>query len=81
MTYELEYGTDTLEMHEDSILRDQRVLIVDDLLATGGTMKACADLVEKVGGKVVGLACLIELAGLRGRDKLPGHRIHTVLQY
>ena len=81
MTYDLEYGTDTLEMHEDSILRDQRVLIVDDLLATGGTMKACCDLVEQVGGNVVGLACLIELAGLRGRVKLNGFDIHTVLLY
>jgi adenine phosphoribosyltransferase len=81
MTYDLEYGTDTLEMHADSILKDQRVLIVDDLLATGGTMKACSDLVEQIGGKVVGLAVLIELAGLRGRDKLKGHPIHSVLKY
>ena len=81
MTYDLEYGTDTLEMHEDSIIKGQRVLIVDDLLATGGTMKACADLVERIGGDVVGLATLIELSGLRGRDKLKGHEIHTVLQY
>jgi adenine phosphoribosyltransferase len=81
MTYDLEYGTDTLEMHEDSILKNQRVLIVDDLLATGGTMKACCDLVEKVGGKLVGLACLIELVGLHGRDKLARHDIHTVLKY
>src|SRR5207237_741347 len=70
MTYDLEYGTDTLEMHEDSIIRDQRVLIVDDLLATGGTMKACCDLVAKIGGIVVWLAVLIELAGLKGRDRL-----------
>jgi adenine phosphoribosyltransferase len=81
MTYDLEYGTDTLEMHEDSILKDQRVLIVDDLLATGGTMKACCELVEGIGGKVVGLAVLIELAGLRGRDRLAEHKIHSVLQY
>ena len=81
MTYDLEYGTDTLEMHEDSIIKGQRVLIVDDLLATGGTMKACADLVEQIGGQVVGLATLIELFGLRGRDKLKGHEIHTVIQY
>src|SRR5881275_2745024 len=54
-TCDLEYGTDTLEMHEDSIIQGQRVLIVDDLLATGGTMKACADLVEQIGGKVIGL--------------------------
>jgi adenine phosphoribosyltransferase len=81
MTYDLEYGTDTLEMHEDSILKGQRVLIVDDLLATGGTMKACCDLVQRVGGDVVGLACLIELVGLNGRDRLKGFDIHTVLQY
>src|ERR687893_881574 len=77
MTYDLEYGTDTLEMHEDSIIRGQRVLIVDDLLATGGTMKACCALVEKLGGTVAGLACLIELSGLRGRDKLPGYDVHS----
>jgi adenine phosphoribosyltransferase len=81
MTYDLEYGTDTLEMHEDSILKGQRVLIVDDLLATGGTMKACSDLVEQVGGTVAGLAVLIELNGLHGRDKLGNHKIHSVLQY
>jgi len=81
MTYDLEYGTDTLEMHEDSIIKDQRVLIVDDLLATGGTMKACSDLVEKIGGKVVGLAVLIELAGLNGRGKLNGKPVHSVLKY
>lgn len=81
MTYDLEYGTDTLEMHEDTILKDQRVLIVDDLLATGGTMKACSDLVERVGGKVVGLAVLIELAGLNGRDKLGGKPVHSVIKY
>jgi adenine phosphoribosyltransferase len=81
MTYDLEYGTDTLEMHEDSILKDQRVLIVDDLLATGGTMKACSDLVERVGGKVVGLAVLIELAGLNGREKLGGKAVHSVIKY
>jgi adenine phosphoribosyltransferase len=81
MTYDLEYGTDTLEMHEDSIIKGQRVLIVDDLLATGGTMKACADLVEQIGGNVVGLATLIELSGLRGLYKLKGYEIHTVLQY
>jgi adenine phosphoribosyltransferase len=81
MTYDLEYGTDTLEMHEDSIIRDQRVLIVDDLLATGGTMKACCDLVQKIGGKVMGLAVLIELAGLKGRDRLKRYDIHSVIRY
>src|SRR3954463_630029 len=72
MTYELEYGTDTLEMHEDSIIKGQRVLIVDDLLATGGTMKACADLVEQIGGKLVGLATLIEVSGPPGGGKAQG---------
>src|SRR3954471_8947640 len=80
MTYDLEYGKDTLEMHEDSIIKGQRVLIVDDLLATGGTMKACCDLVEQIGGNVAGLAVLIELQGLRGRDKLGHHTIHSVLK-
>jgi adenine phosphoribosyltransferase len=81
MTYDLEYVTDTLEMHEDSIIKGQRVLIVDDLLATGGTMKACCDLVERIGGNVAGLAVLIELQGLRGRDKLGDHKVHSVLKY
>src|SRR4051794_38190983 len=80
MTYDLEYGQDTLEMHEDTIIRGQRVLIVDDLLATGGTMKACCDLVQKLGGTVAGIAVLIELAGLNGRAKLPGD-VHAVVQY
>ena len=80
MNYDLEYGTDTLEMHADSIVAGQRVLIVDDLLATGGTMKACCDLVTKLGGTVAGIAVLIELAGLKGRDKLPCD-VHTVIQY
>lgn len=81
MTYDLEYGTDTLEMHADSIVKGQRVLVVDDLLATGGTMKACCDLVAKCGGQVAGVAVLIELAGLRGRDKLREYSVHSVLQY
>jgi adenine phosphoribosyltransferase len=80
MSYELEYGTDTLEMHADAILAGQRVLIVDDLLATGGTMKACCDLVTKLGGTLAGIAVLIELAGLNGRAKLPG-AVHSVLKY
>ena len=81
MTYDLEYGTDTLEMHADSIGKGQRVVIVDDLLATGGTMKACCDLVEGTGATIVGVACLIELAGLNGRDKLRKYDVHTVLRY
>src|SRR6476469_935802 len=79
MTYDLEYGTDTLEMHEDSIKPGQRVLIVDDLLATGGTMKACCDLVQKLGGEIAGIAVLIELTGLRARQKL-AFPIHSVVK-
>ncbi len=81
MSYDLEYGQDALEIHADAILRGQRVLIVDDLLATGGTMKACIDLVQKLGGEVVGAAVLIELANLRGRDKFAGVTVHSVLKY
>src|SRR6187549_1544057 len=69
-TYDLEYGQDTLEMHADAIGKGQRVLIVDDVLATGGTMKACCELVEGLGGEVVGVAVLIELAGLNGRERI-----------
>ena len=81
MTYDLEYGKDTLEMHADAIVRGQRVLIVDDLLATGGTMKACCDLVTQLGGEIAGIAVLIELAGLNGRRKLDPLTVHSVLQY
>ena len=80
-TYALEYGTDTLEIHADAIRKGQRVLIVDDLLATGGTARATCDLVKQLGGEVVALAFLIELEGLNGRNKLPGERVHTVLRY
>jgi adenine phosphoribosyltransferase len=81
MTYDLEYGTDTLEMHADAILKDQRVLIVDDLLATGGTMKACMDLVTQLGGHIAGIAVLIELTGLGGRAKLGAAEVHSVVTY
>src|SRR5690242_10231188 len=81
MTYDLEYGKDTLEMHADAIVRGQRVLVVDDLLATGGTMRACIDLVRQLGGEVAGAAVLIELASLRGRDKVGGTEVHSVLRY
>jgi adenine phosphoribosyltransferase len=80
-TYDLEYGQDTLEMHADAIVRGQRVLIVDDVLATGGTMKACVDLVSGLGGEVAGIAVLIELAVLGGRAKVAPHRVHSVLHY
>lgn len=81
MAYDLEYGTDMLEMHEDAIVAGQRVLIVDDLLATGGTMKACCDLVENLGGQIAGIAVLIELAGLNGRARLGGRGLHSVIRY
>ncbi len=80
-TYDLEYGKDTLEMHADAIVKGQRVLVVDDLLATGGTMKACCDMVHRLGGELAGLAVLIELAGLKGRDKLGPTAVHSVIRY
>jgi adenine phosphoribosyltransferase len=80
-TYDLEYGTDTLEMHADAIVRGQRVLIVDDVLATGGTMKACCDLVSELGGELAGIAVLIELVGLNGRAKVAPRAVHSVIQY
>jgi adenine phosphoribosyltransferase len=80
-TYDLEYGTDALEMHDDAIGRGQRVLIVDDLLATGGTARATTDLVTRLGGHVHALAFLIELVALNGRERLNGHAVHTVLKY
>lgn len=83
MSYELEYGTDTLEIHTDAIRKGQRVLMVDDLLATGGTMKACCDLVEQIGGNIVGLTVLIELPFLNGRDRMKPHgeHVHAVIKY
>ena len=79
--YELEYGIDSLEMHADAVAHGQRVLIVDDLLATGGTARATLDLVTRLGGQVRALAFLIELVALNGRSKLPDQNIHTVLKY
>ena len=81
MTYDLEYGTDTLEMHADAITPGQRVLVVDDVLATGGTMKACVDLVKQLGGEIAGVAVMIELEFLKGRSKIPGVFTHSVLTY
>jgi adenine phosphoribosyltransferase len=80
-SYALEYGTDTLEIHEDAVKPGQRVLIVDDLLATGGTARATTELVKKTGGIVHGLAFLIELVALNGRSKLAGENVHASLQY
>jgi adenine phosphoribosyltransferase len=81
LTYELEYGKDTLEIHADAIKPGQRVLLLDDLLATGGTMKACCDLVRKLGGDIVGVAVLIELADLGGRERVGDLPLHCVLSY
>jgi adenine phosphoribosyltransferase len=80
-TYDLEYGSDSLEIHDDAVRDGQRVLIVDDLLATGGTARATSQLVRQLGGDVYALAFLIELVELKGRGKLEGERIHAVLQY
>jgi adenine phosphoribosyltransferase len=79
--YELEYGTDLLEIHRDAIHPGEQVLIVDDVLATGGTAAATLRLVERLGGVVVGLAFFIELGFLHGRDRLPGRELHSVVGY
>ncbi len=79
--YDLEYGTDTLEMHKDAIKPGQRVAIVDDLLATGGTMEATAHLIEKLGGEVVSMQFLIELEFLKGREKLSKYDVNSLLKY
>ncbi len=81
VTYDLEYGTDTLEMHKDAIVKGCRVLIVDDLLATGGTAAAAAHMVAEAGGTVVGLGFVIELTFLNGRRKLAGQDVFSLLQY
>ncbi len=81
MTYDLEYGVDTLEAHEDALRPGDRVLMVDDLLATGGTMAAACELVKRLGGEVVGISFLIELTALGGRTKLAGYDISTVMSY
>ena len=79
--YALEYRTAALEIHKDAIAPGERVLIVDDVLATGGTAQATARLVERLGGKVIGIACLIELAFLHGRDKLEGYDFFSLISY
>lgn len=81
VTYDLEYGTDTLEMHRDAVSSGHRVLIVDDLLATGGTARAAARMVEEAGGIVAGLGFVIELTFLKGREKLAGRDVFSLLQY
>ena len=80
VTYDLEYGKDTLEIHQDAIEKGANVLVVDDLLATGGTCRAVIDLVEKMGGKIAGLAFLIELTALKGREKLSGYSITSLIK-
>lgn len=80
VTYDLEYGTDSLEIHQDAFQKGARVLIIDDLLATGGTCRAVIDLVEKMGGEIVGLGFLIELTALKGREKLKGYDIVSLIK-
>ena len=80
-SYHLEYGTDALEIHQDACGNSQRILIVDDVLATGGTARAAIDLVKKAGGKVIGAAFMIELDFLKGRDQLAGEPVYSVLPY
>ncbi|HET6320137.1 MAG TPA: adenine phosphoribosyltransferase, partial [Chloroflexota bacterium] len=79
--YELEYGTNTLELHSDAIVAGQRVLIVDDLLATGGTVSATINLVERLGGKVMAVAFLVELTALNGRERLGNYEVVSLLQF
>ena len=80
-TYDLEYGTDSLEIHRDAVEPGQRVLIVDDLIATGGTAKAVAELIEKMGGEIVGFAFVVELEFLKGRGKLQKYEVTSLLKY
>jgi adenine phosphoribosyltransferase len=79
--YALEYGSNTLEIHRDAIRPGQRVLVVDDLLATGGTVKGTIELVERLQGEIVGLAFLVELDFLKGRERLEGRRVSSVIRY
>ncbi len=80
-TYELEYGVDTLEIHHDAINPGENVLIVDDLLATGGTVKAVTDLIKQLQGNIAGIAFLIELTGLKGKEKLKGYPVYSLIKY
>lgn len=81
MEYELEYGTAVIEIHRDAIQPGQKVVIVDDLIATGGTIEAIVKLVEGLGGQVAGIVFLMELEGLKGKEKLEGYRVESVIQY
>ncbi len=80
-SYELEYGTDTLEIHADAVRSGANVLVVDDLLATGGTIEACCHMIEKAGGNVVGCAFVIELAGLRGAERITQYKTVSLIKY
>jgi len=80
-TYELEYGSDSLEMHRDAVTAGARVIVLDDVLATGGTAKAKVELVEGLGGTVAGVLFVIELTFLHGRERLGGHHVHSLIQY
>ena len=81
VTYELEYGEDSLEIHKDGVKAGEKVLVFDDLLATGGTARAICQLVEELGGKIVGVCFLIELTSLKGREKLKGYDIFSLIKY
>ena len=81
VSYELEYGTDSLQIHADAIAKGKRVIVHDDVLATGGTARAKTELVEQLGGEVVGLLFVVELSFLNGRDKLTGYDVESLIQY
>ena len=81
MRYELEYGTAEIEMHKDSIVPGQKVVVIDDLIATGGTIEAAIKLIEDLGGQVVKVIFLMELAGLKGRERLKGYDVESVIRY
>lgn len=81
VTYDLEYGTDTLEIHKDAVKPGERVLLIDDLLATGGTASGVVKLIERLGGKLTGIGFLVELTFLNGRSKLDGHSISSLIKY
>jgi adenine phosphoribosyltransferase len=81
ITYDLEYGSDTLQVHQDAVTSGAKVLMVDDLLATGGTMAAACKLIEKIGGRIAGVVFLIELTELHGIDKLAGYKIKSLIRY
>jgi adenine phosphoribosyltransferase len=81
LTYDLEYGQDTLEIHKDAIKSGEKCLVVDDLLATGGTMNACCNMVETLGGNIIGIAVLIELTFLNGRSRFNKYNLHSAIKY